>query len=294
MQATAGPGDEVIYAWRSFEAYPIIVQISGAQAVRVPLTSTEEHDLPAMSAAVTERTRLVFVCTPNNPTGTVARRDELERFLDEVPSHVVVVLDEAYREFVRDPLAADGLDLYRERLNVVVLRTFSKAYGLAGARVGLGIAHRPVADALRKCQVLFGVSSLAQAAAIASLQAEDELLGRVEEREGTLAGLGHPARTGLEPPVVGGELRLAAPGRGNPGVRGRLRGERPRRAAVSRRGLPHHHCRGRSQRSAGAGRRRVPRVAGVGRAARVSLPVVEHAVHTGEFPGRREHPAPGW
>ena len=184
VQATAGPGDEVIYAWRSFEAYPIIVQISGAQAVRVPLTSTEEHDLPAMSAAVTERTRLVFVCTPNNPTGTVARRDELERFLDEVPSHVVVVLDEAYREFVRDPLAADGLDLYRERPNVVVLRTFSKAYGLAGARVGFGIAHRPVADALRKCQVPFGVSSLAQAAAIASLQAEDELLGRVEEREG--------------------------------------------------------------------------------------------------------------
>jgi histidinol-phosphate aminotransferase len=180
VQATAGHGDEVIYAWRSFEAYPIIVQISGAQSVRVPLTADEEHHLPAMAAAVTERTRLVFICTPNNPTSTVVRRAELDRFLDAIPGDVVVVLDEAYREFVRDPLVPDGLDIYRERPNVVVLRTFSKAYGLAGARVGFAIAHTPVAEALRKCQVPFGVSSLAQAAAIASLQAEDELLERVE------------------------------------------------------------------------------------------------------------------
>ena len=180
VQATASHGDEVVYAWRSFEAYPIIVQISGAASVRVPLTPAEEHDLPAMAAAVTERTRLVFICTPNNPTGTVARRADLERFLDAIPSDVVVVLDEAYREFVRDPLAPDGLELYRERPNIVVLRTFSKAYGLAGARVGFAIAHTPVAEALRKCQVPFGVSSIASAAAIASLQAEDELLERVE------------------------------------------------------------------------------------------------------------------
>jgi histidinol-phosphate aminotransferase len=180
VQATAGHGDEVVYAWRSFEAYPIIVQISGAQSVRVPLTDTEEHDLVAMSRAVTDRTRLVFVCTPNNPTSTVVRRPELDRFLDDVPADVVVVLDEAYREFVREPQAPDGLDVYRERPNVVVLRTFSKAYGLAGARVGFAIAHTPVAEALRKCQVPFGVSSLAQAAAIASLEAEDELLERVE------------------------------------------------------------------------------------------------------------------
>jgi histidinol-phosphate aminotransferase len=180
VQATAGHGDEVVYAWRSFEAYPIIVQISGATSVRVPLTDTEEHDLPAMAAAVTEHTRLVFICTPNNPTGTVARRADLERFLDSIPSDVVVVLDEAYREFVRDPLAPDGLELYRERPNIVVLRTFSKAYGLAGARVGFAIAHTPVAEALRKCQVPFGVSSIASAAAIASLRAEDELLERVE------------------------------------------------------------------------------------------------------------------
>ncbi len=179
VQSTAGPGDEVIYAWRSFEAYPIIVQISGARSVAVPLTADERHDFDAMAAAVTGRTRLVFVCSPNNPTGTAAGREELVRFLDRVPSDVLVVIDEAYREFVRDPAVPDALDLYRDRPNVAVLRTFSKAYGLAGLRVGFGIAHEPVADALRKCAVPFGVSAVAQAAAVASLDAEGELLERV-------------------------------------------------------------------------------------------------------------------
>ncbi|MFH9858687.1 histidinol-phosphate transaminase [Streptomyces sp. NPDC017202] len=179
IQSTAGPGDEVIYAWRSFEAYPIITQISGATSVRVPLTAGDVHDLDAMADAITERTRLIFVCNPNNPTGTVVRRAELERFLDRVPSDVLVVLDEAYREFVRDAEVPDGVVLYRERPNVCVLRTFSKAYGLAGLRVGFAIAHEPVAAALRKTAVPFGVSQIAQEAAIASLQAEDELLGRV-------------------------------------------------------------------------------------------------------------------
>lgn len=180
LQSTAGPGDEVVYAWRSFEAYPIIVQISGARAVTVPLTADERHDLDAMSDAVTEKTRLILVCSPNNPTGTAAHRDELERFVDRVPTDVLVVVDEAYREFVRDPEVPDALDLYRDRPNVAVLRTFSKAYGLAGLRVGFAIAHEPVADALRKTAVPFGVSGVAQAAAIASLDAEPELLDRVE------------------------------------------------------------------------------------------------------------------
>ncbi|WP_156727848.1 histidinol-phosphate transaminase [Streptomyces apocyni] len=184
LQATAGPGDEVIYAWRSFEAYPIITQVSGATSVRVPLTPGEVHDLDAMAAAITDRTRLIFVCNPNNPTGTVVRRAELERFLDQVPSDVLVVLDEAYREFIRDTDVPDGVELYRDRPNVCVLRTFSKAYGLAGLRVGFAIAHEPVAAALRKTAVPFGVSQLAQDAAVASLRAEDELLGRV----GTLVG----------------------------------------------------------------------------------------------------------
>lgn len=179
VQATSGPGDEVVYAWRSFEAYPIITQIAGATPVQVPLTPGDVHDLDAMADAITERTRLVFVCNPNNPTGTVVRRAELERFLDRVPGDVLVVLDEAYREFIRDPEVPDGVELYRERPNVCVLRTFSKAYGLAGLRVGFAIAHEPVAAALRKTAVPFGVSQLAQEAAIASLRAEDELLGRV-------------------------------------------------------------------------------------------------------------------
>ncbi|MYT70228.1 histidinol-phosphate transaminase [Streptomyces sp. cg28] len=179
LQATSGPGDEVIYAWRSFEAYPIITQISGATSVRVPLTGDEVHDLDAMADAITDRTRLIFVCNPNNPTGTVVRRAELERFLDRVPSDVLVVLDEAYREFIRDAEVPDGVEIYRDRPNVAVLRTFSKAYGLAGLRVGFAIAHEPVAAALRQTAVPFGVSQLAQDAAVASLRMEDELLGRV-------------------------------------------------------------------------------------------------------------------
>ena len=186
IQITAGPGDEVVYAWRSFEAYPIIVQINGATSVQVPLRADETHDLDAMLAAVTERTRLIIVCNPNNPTGAVVRRGELERFLDAVPADVLVVLDEAYGEFVRNGVGdaadevPDGIELYRDRPNVCVLRTFSKAYGLAGLRVGFAVAHEPVARALRQTAVPFGVSQLAQDAAVASLRAEPELLERVE------------------------------------------------------------------------------------------------------------------
>lgn len=181
VQSTAGPGDEVIYAWRSFEAYPIVTQVSGATSVQVPLTSGEVHDLDAMLAAITERTRLIFVCNPNNPTGTVVRRAELESFLDRVPDDVLVVLDEAYREFIRDADVPDGIELYRDRPNVCVLRTFSKAYGLAGLRVGFAVAHPEVAAALRKTAVPFGVSQLAQEAAVASLRSEAALLERVDE-----------------------------------------------------------------------------------------------------------------
>jgi histidinol-phosphate aminotransferase len=178
--STCAPGDEVLFAWRSFEAYPIWTQIAGATSVMVPLTSSEEHDLDAMADSLTERTRLVFVCTPNNPTGPVVKHVDLERFLDRVPDDILVVVDEAYVEFVRDPEAADGLALYRERSNVAVLRTFSKAYGLAGLRVGFCLAPDNVADYLRRTATPFGVSTLAQAAALASLAAEEELLARVD------------------------------------------------------------------------------------------------------------------
>jgi histidinol-phosphate aminotransferase len=182
VEAFAGAGDEVVFAWRSFEAYPIIVQVSGATAVTVPLDADARHDLKAMAAAITSRTRVVFVCNPNNPTGTAVSRPELEEFLDQVPTDCLVVLDEAYREFIRDPSVPDGVELYRDRPNVAVLRTFSKAYGLAGLRVGYGIAHADVADAIRMTSVPFAVSSIAQAAAVASLRpaAEKELFERVD------------------------------------------------------------------------------------------------------------------
>ena len=180
VQATCEGGDEVVFAWRSFEAYPVVVGISGARAVRVPLTPQARHDLPAMVAAVTDRTRLLLVCSPNNPTGPAVREQEMRRLLAAVPSDVVVVLDEAYTEFVRDPDVVVGPALLAEHANLVVLRTFSKAYGLASLRVGYALAHPLVADALRATAVPFGVSGPAQAAALASLDAEAELLDRVD------------------------------------------------------------------------------------------------------------------
>jgi histidinol-phosphate aminotransferase len=180
LTAAAEPGAEVLYAWRSFEAYPLLVRLAGADEVRVPLRN-ETHDLEAMAAAITPRTRVVFVCNPNNPTGTVVHRAELEYFLDSVPPDCLVVLDEAYAEYVRDPGVPDGLELYRERPNTAILRTFSKAYGLAGLRVGFLVGHEPVAEAVRKTLLPFSVNAIAQAAAIASLAAEAELLARVDQ-----------------------------------------------------------------------------------------------------------------
>ncbi|MCK0112111.1 histidinol-phosphate transaminase [Ornithinimicrobium sp. F0845] len=193
VNITCEPGDEVVYAWRSFEAYPIVVALAGAESVQVPVTETAEHDLPAMAAAVTDRTRLVLVCTPNNPTGPHVTDAALREFLAAVPRDVLVVIDEAYLEFNTADDAPDALALYREFPNVAVLRTFSKAYGLAGLRVGYAIAQEDVATALRKAATPFGVSDLAERAAIASLAAYDELEVRVKalvgERERVLEGL---------------------------------------------------------------------------------------------------------
>jgi histidinol-phosphate aminotransferase len=180
LEAVGEPGAEVLYAWRSFEAYPYLTELAGATSVKIPLTDGFALDLPAMAAAISSRTRLIFICTPNNPTGTAVRRDELTAFLDQVPGDCLVVIDEAYVQYVRDPDVADGLSLYSSRPNVAVLRTFSKAYGLAGLRVGYLVGHEPVAQAVRKTMLPFAVNSLAQAAAIASLAAESELFERVE------------------------------------------------------------------------------------------------------------------
>lgn len=179
VQAMCDEGDEVVHAWRSFEAYPIVAAVNGAASVRVPLRADASHDLEAMASAIGPRTRLVLVCQPNNPTGVAARRAELETFLDAVPHDVLVVLDEAYVEFITDPEVPDGLDIMRTRPNVAVLRTFSKAYGLAGLRVGYAIAHDEVAAMLRACAVPFGVSGVAQEAALAALEVEDVLRERV-------------------------------------------------------------------------------------------------------------------
>jgi histidinol-phosphate aminotransferase len=181
--AVAQPGDEVLYAWRSFETYPIVAAISGADPVAVPLID-HVHDLEAMAGHVTDKTRLIFVCNPNNPTGTVVHRDALSTFLDAVPDDVVVVLDEAYHEFVTDAGVPDGLRLLDQHPNLIVLRTFSKAYGLAGLRVGYGIAgNTDVPAALRQTQSPFAVTTIAQQAALASLEpeAESQLMARVKD-----------------------------------------------------------------------------------------------------------------
>jgi histidinol-phosphate aminotransferase len=195
-EAVGEPGAEIIYAWRSFEAYPTLVALSGATSVEVPLQD-ETHDLAAMAAAITDRTRLILVCNPNNPTGTVVRGAELDAFLDQVPEDCLVVLDEAYREYVRDEEVPNGLTLYPARPNVAVLRTFSKAYSLAALRIGFLVGHPVVAAAVRKTFLPFSVNGLAQAAAVAALRSDDELLARVEttvkERErvrGALLGQG--------------------------------------------------------------------------------------------------------
>jgi histidinol-phosphate aminotransferase len=213
VQAFCEPGDEVVYAWRSFEAYPIAVTAAGARGVQVPVTVDGRHDLAAMAAAITDRTKVVMVCTPNNPTGPSVTQTELDEFLAQVPAHVLVVVDEAYVEFVRMSDAVDGVATVRAHENVVASRTFSKAYGLAGFRVGYAVAPAPIATALRAVSLPFGVSSVAQTAAIASLRAESELLERVaalvSERERVVKGL---ADVGLVVPEPQGNFVWLAAG----------------------------------------------------------------------------------
>jgi histidinol-phosphate aminotransferase len=193
VQAVAGEGDEALFGWRSFEAYPIVTQITGAVPVRVPVTSGHELDLPAMAAAITPATRLIFVCTPNNPTGTSVRRTDIMTFLESVPDDVLVVIDEAYSEFDTSGESPDGLQLALERPNLVTLRTMSKAYGLAGLRVGYAVGDPHVITALRKVAIPFALNSLAQAAALAALAVKEQLVPRwqqvVAERDRVTAAL---------------------------------------------------------------------------------------------------------
>ena len=193
FNAFCDPGDEVIYAWRSFEAYPIAATAAAATSVQVPVLADGRHDLDSMAAAVTDRTKVVIVCTPNNPTGPAVTQADLDAFLAKIPSHVLVVVDEAYLEFVRMDNAIDGVATYRAHANVVLTRTFSKAYGLAGFRVGYAVGPAALAGALRAVSLPFGVSSIAQAAAIASLASTEALFERVDalvaERSRVLAAV---------------------------------------------------------------------------------------------------------
>lgn len=195
-----GVQDEVIYAWRSFEAYPILVGIMGARSVQVPNLPNGAHDLDAMAAAVTDRTRLILVCTPNNPTGPAVTESQIRSFLAKVPATVPVVIDEAYFEFCaassipkgeEPPL--NGLDIYRDYPNVIILRTFSKAQGLAGLRVGYSISHPQITRHLRVAATPFAVSALAERAAVASIEHQEAVMARVShivaERERVTARL---------------------------------------------------------------------------------------------------------
>jgi histidinol-phosphate aminotransferase len=207
LSAFCEPGDEVVYPWRSFEGYPIAVLAAGAASVQVSNLADGRHDVDGILAALTPRTRVVMLCSPNNPTGSILRQDELDRVLAAVPGDVLVILDEAYAEFVREGDAADGLATYPTHPNLVVLRTFSKAYGLAGLRVGYAVAAPEIIDPLRAITLPFGVSAVAEAAAVASLAVEDELFARVDalvaERARILDGL---HRLGWEVPDAHGNF----------------------------------------------------------------------------------------
>ncbi|MBV7411536.1 histidinol-phosphate transaminase [Dermabacteraceae bacterium TAE3-ERU27] len=180
VRALVDEGDEVVYAWRSFEAYPILVGCHGGESVQVPLTAGLGHDLDAMAAAVTDRTRAVIVCNPNNPTGTVIGQAELEEFVAKIPAHVAVVIDEAYLEFIDAEAQIDAEAIFRRHANVLILRTFSKVHGIAGLRIGYAIAHPKMAAALRAVSVPFSANSLAQAGALACL--DDEVHAELMKR----------------------------------------------------------------------------------------------------------------
>ena len=199
-QLSLDPGDEIVCGWPSFPSYVIDAKKLGAVAKTVPLRE-HRYDLEAMLAAIGARTKLVYVCHPNNPTGTINTGAELETFLDEVPEHVLTVLDQAYYEYIDHPEYVDGLEHLKAGRRVVVLRTFSKIYGLAGLRVGYALGPEELVTSIGKVRRAFDVSSLAQAAALASLDAPEELERRRRENAEGLVQLERIMREhGLDPP----------------------------------------------------------------------------------------------
>jgi histidinol-phosphate aminotransferase len=188
-QAVLGPGDEAVFAWPSFVVYPMCTQLMCASAVKVPLTEDQVHDLPAMLAAITDKTKLVFLCNPNNPTGTIYSREAFEKFLADVPEHVLVVVDEAYFEYVTSDEYSNGLDYFDGERPLAVLRTFSKIYSLAGARVGYGVLPEAMVAAIDKIREPFNVSSIAQVGAYYSLADDEEVKRRRRENQAQKAYL---------------------------------------------------------------------------------------------------------
>ncbi len=181
IQAAASVGDEVVYPWRSFEAYPGMVTLAGATEVRVPLRRDGTTDLDAMLDAITDRTRVVIVCTPNNPTGPAVGQREFEQFMEKVPNDLLVIADEAYIEFVTDPNALNATRIIADYPNLVIARTFSKAYGLAGMRVGYMLGHPEILRAFNTAAIPFLISGQAQAAALAVMREPEAVRQRVNE-----------------------------------------------------------------------------------------------------------------
>lgn len=185
-QAFLDSGDEVVCGWPSFPSYVIDALKLGATPVRVPLAGAR-YDLDALLAAITPRTKVVYVCHPNNPTGTMNTRDELDAYFERVPEHVLTVLDQAYFEYIDDPEYADGIEYFRQGHRVLVVRTFSKIYGLAGLRVGWGVGNSSVVAAIGKVRRAFDLNTQAQVAAVASLDDDAEVERRrrvnAEERQ---------------------------------------------------------------------------------------------------------------
>jgi histidinol-phosphate aminotransferase len=182
-QAVLRPGVECVFAWPSFVVYPMVTQVMNATAVKVPLAPGEVHDLDAMLAAITDKTRLVFLCNPNNPTGTIYSRDSFARFMDAVPDHVMVVVDEAYFEYATSDNMSNALDWFDGVRPMGVLRTFSKIYSLAGLRVGYGVLPEPLVAAVNKIREPFNVNTVAQIGAYYSLADDAEVERRRTENQ---------------------------------------------------------------------------------------------------------------
>jgi histidinol-phosphate aminotransferase len=178
--ALCEPGDEIVYAWPSFSMYPYVAPLSGAREIRVPLTGAYEHDLEAMLAEITAATQIVIVCNPNNPTSTHVPAVRIAEFVEAVPDHVTVILDEAYVEFQLHDDPDETVDLWRRSTNLTILRTFSKIYGLAGLRVGYALTSARVRAALDAVRQPFSVNAIAQAAGSEAILHQDDVATRVE------------------------------------------------------------------------------------------------------------------